>query len=85
MPLWTDVKCKKRNELYNYLKKSNINCRKFWIPLSKKNFYSDQKHLSFKNTRLIEKQIMWLPSSFLMTTKDQIRVINKIKNFYNSK
>ena len=84
LPLWTDIKCKKRDELYDYLKKNKIYCRKFWIPLSKKNFYSNQKHFSFKNTRLIEKQIMWLPSSFLMTTKDQLRIINKIKSFYNS-
>ena len=56
-----------------------------WVGnLSKKNFYSNQKHLSFKNTRSIEKKIMWLPSSFLMRTKDQLRIINKIKKFYNS-
>ena len=85
LPLWTDIKCAKRDELYNYLKKNKIYCRKFWIPLSKKNFYSKQKHLSFKNTRLVEKKIMWLPSSFLMNAKDQQKIINKIKNFYNSK
>lgn len=85
LPLWTDVICKKRDKLYDYLKKNKIYCRKFWIPLSKKNFYSNQKHKSFKNTRSVEKNIMWLPSSFLMSSKDQLRIINKIKNFYNSK
>ena len=54
----------RRNKLYNYLKKNNIICRKFWFPLSKRNFYSNQKHSSFKNTKKIENKIMWLPSSF---------------------
>ena len=66
----------------NYLKKNNIICRKFWFPLSKRNFYSNQKHSSFKNTKKIENKIMWLPSSFLMKKKDQLTVIRKIKNFY---
>ena len=82
LPLWTDVVCDRRDKLYNYLKKNNIICRKFWFPLSKKNFYSNQKHSSFKNTKKIENKIMWLPSSFLMKKKDQLTVIKKIKNFY---
>ena len=82
LPLWTDVICESRDKLYNYLRKNNIICRKFWFPLSKKNFYSHQKHSSFKNTNKIEKNIMWLPSSFLMKKQDQLRVIEKIKIFY---
>ncbi len=82
LPLWTDVVCDRRDKLYNYLKKNNIICRKFWFPLSKRNFYSNQKHSSFKNTKKIENKIMWLPSSFLMKKKDQLTVIRKIKNFY---
>lgn len=83
LPLWTDVFCKKRDKLYNYLLKKNIICRKFWFPLSKNNFYSNQKHTSFKNTLKVEKNIMWLPSSFLMSDRNQLKVINYIKNFYN--
>ena len=84
LPLWTDVVCDRRDKLYNYLKKNNIVCRKFWFPLSKRNFYSNQKHSSFKNTRKIENKIMWLPSSFLMKKKDQLTVIRKIKKFYKA-
>lgn len=82
LPLWTDVICENRDKLYNFLKKNSIICRKFWFPLSKNNFYSKQKHSSFKNTKKIENKIMWLPSSFLMKKKDQLKVINKIKYFY---
>ena len=82
LPLWTDIICENRNKLYNYLRNNNIICRKFWFPLSKKNFYSHQRHSSFKNTNKIENKIMWLPSSFLMKKQDQLRVIKKIKIFY---
>ncbi len=82
LPLWTDVICQKRDKLFNYLKKNKIICRKFWFPLSKKNFYSKQSHRTFNNTIKIEKKIMWLPSSFLMTKKQQDHVINKIIQFY---
>ena len=82
LPLWTDIICEKRDKLFNYLKKNNIICRKFWYPLSKKNFYSNQKHNSFKNTKKIENKIMWLPSSFMMKSKDQRYIINKILKFY---
>ena len=82
MPLWTDIICEKRDKLFNYLKKNNIICRKFWYPLSKKNFYSNQKYNLFKNTKKIENKIMWLPSSFMMKSKDQRYIINKILKFY---
>tara|TARA_A100001015_G_C15015856_1_gene725470 strand:+ start:403 stop:1509 length:1107 start_codon:yes stop_codon:yes gene_type:complete len=83
LPLWTDVLCSKRDELYEFLKKRKIVCRRFWTPLSKGGLYSNQKHNSFKKTMLIEKKAMWLPSSFLMTKKQQYKVINLIKNFYS--
>ena len=84
LPLWTDVVCQKRDKLFNFLKKNKIICRKFWFPLSKKNFYSKQQHSSFGNTIRVEKKIMWLPSSFLMTKKQQDKVIGKIIQFYRS-
>lgn len=83
LPLWTDVYCKDRDKLFDYLKKRKIICRKFWFPLSKKNFYSKQNHKNFENTLKVEKNIMWLPSSFLMSNKDQLKVIKNIKNFYD--
>jgi len=85
LPLWTDVICENRDKLYNFLKKNNIICRKFWFPLSKKNFYSSQNHKEFKNTLKLEKKIMWLPSSFLMKSKDQKKIIMKISKFYQKK
>ena len=84
LPLWTDVVCQKRDKLFNFLRKNKIICRKFWFPLSKKNFYSKQSHRSFYNTIKIEKKIMWLPSSFLMTKKQQNKVISKIIQFYQN-
>ena len=84
LPLWTDVVCQKRDKLFNYLRKNKIVCRKFWFPLSKKNFYSKQPHKSFGNTIKVEKKIMWLPSSFLMTRKQQDKVISKVIQFYNT-
>mgnify|MGYP001320075215 CR=1 FL=1 len=83
LPLWTDVICENRDKLFNFLKKNKIICRKFWYPLSKKNFYSNQKHSSFKNTKKIENKIMWLPSSFMMKSKEQKFIIDKIFEFYS--
>ncbi len=83
LPLWTDIICENRDKLFNYLKKNKIICRKFWYPLSKKNFYSNQKHASFKNTKIIENKIMWLPSSFMMKSNEQKFIIDKILDFYS--
>ena len=84
LPLWTDVWCNKRNELYNYLKSKNIICRYYWRPLNMTRPYET----SFKNLNNSKKligKLMWLPSSLDMTYKQQKKICNLINLFYQKK
>jgi perosamine synthetase len=83
LPLWVDIICDRRDELFNYLKNKNIICRKFWNPLSSNNLYSQQKHNTFKNTLIMQNKLMWLPSSFLLKDRDIIDVVRNIEKFYS--
>ena len=80
LPLWTDVYCSKRNELFNYLRKQGINCRYFWFPLNtcmpfKKSFSG------LNNSKLLLNKLMWLPSSLTLNKKDLKIICMKINKF----
>ena len=83
LPLWTDIYSSKRNELFKYLQKQKIFCRYFWHPLNTckpfKKSFSD-----FKNSKLLSKKLMWLPSSLSLKKKDLIKICYHINKF-NSK
>jgi perosamine synthetase len=83
LPLWTDAYSPKRNKLFKYLKKNNIICRYFWYPLNSckpfKKSFSD-----FKNSKLLYKKLIWLPSSLKLKKKDLTKICYYI-NKYNSK
>ena len=82
LPLWTDIWCKNRNQLFKYLKSKGIICRYYWKPLNVTlPYYASFKNL--KNSKKIEGRMMWLPSSLDMNFKQQKKVCDHINKFYS--
>lgn len=80
VPLWTDIYCKKRNSLLNFLKSKNIQSKYYWKPLNTCVPYkSSFKNLS--NSKKIQGKMMWLPSSLDMSNKEQKKICNLINLF----
>lgn len=82
VPQWTDILTEKRNELADYLKDRNIDCRKYWHPIHRQLAYklSDK---NFPNSTRLSSKALWLPSAFTLTDKDILTVCKKIKEFYS--
>lgn len=79
-PLWVDAYCKNRDKLVNILKKNNIETRNYWFPLNKNKPY--KKNISFfKNSKLLDKKLFWLPSTFDMKISHLNKVCKIINNF----
>ena len=68
LPLWIDVFCLKRNQLYKFLQKKRIFCRYFWQPLNTLKGYK-KSFSNFKNSKNLNKRLMWLPSSLNLKKK----------------
>jgi perosamine synthetase len=79
-PLWIDVFCAKRNELFSYLKKQGINCRFFWQPLNTYKPYK-KSFLDLKNSQIFNSKLMWLPSSLKLKKKDLAKICKQINKF----
>ena len=80
LPLWTDVYCKKRNQLFNYLIKRGIECRYFWHPIN----YCKPYKQSFNNlevSRKLHGKLMWLPSSLKLKRNELVKVCKLINEF----
>ena len=77
--VWTEIICSKRNKLFNYLLKNNIQCRKIWKPLSK--LKSSETKNNFNNSDIIAKNVMWLPSGINLSLKELRYICYKIKKF----
>jgi len=83
LPLWTDIYCKKRNQLFNFLIKRGVECRYFWHPIN----YCKPYKQSFKNLEISKKlhgKLMWLPSSLKLKNNELLKICNLINEF-NSK
>ncbi len=81
--IWTEIIAKNRDKLFNYLLKNKIKCRKIWMPLTE--FKNEKKIGSFKNSILISKNVMWLPSSLNLSKKELKIICSRIKKFYQKK
>lgn len=69
-PQWVDAFVDAdRDELYEYLKSRNADCRKFWFPL-----HTQQPYLmtddNFPNSVAVSKHSLWLPSSLNLSEED---------------
>ena len=74
---------KRRDGLFNFLLKNNINCRKIWRPLS--SFKHVQNNHKMSNSSLISNTVLWLPSSLDLTEKELKKNLFANKKFYRSK
>jgi perosamine synthetase len=78
------------DELIDYLKKYNIETRRFFYPLNLQPCYSDKQHIkNIDNDFSISEEIynngISLPSSYNLTVEDQYKVIEKIIEFYENR
>ena len=83
VPLWTDVYCKKRNQLHKFLLKNGFECRLFWHPIN----YCKPYKRSFKdleNSLFYKEKLMWLPSS-LYLNEQKIKKIASLINYFSKK
>ena len=84
LPLWTDVWCKNRNRLFNFLKSKNIVCRYYWKPVNTCHpFLTPFK--SLPNSKKVLNTMMWLPSSLDMSLRQQKKVCDMINLFYSKR
>lgn len=81
LPLWTDVYCKDRNKLFEFLYKKKIICRYFWKPLHTLKQYKKNAKL-FPNSKKLNNKLMWLPSSLHLKKKDIIDICHQINRYY---
>ena len=73
VPLWVEFKCKKRNELFKYLEKFDIKCRKPWNAIT-----------GLPNAIDYEENVIWLPNGPTLVLDYEIRhIVDKIKEFYD--
>lgn len=78
--IWTEVIANKRDVLFNFLLKKGVKCRKIWKPLS--TLKTEKNRQKFKNSILLSKKVMWLPSSLDLKKKDLADICLLIKKFY---
>ena len=79
---------KKRAELFEYLKKRKIFLQVHYKPIYKFKYYRNIKifrNISLKNAESFYKKEISLPIYYSLSKNNQLRVINCIKNFLNSK
>ena len=81
LPLWTDVLVDDRDALVEYLKRKNIDCRKFWHPLHTQKPYESSKE-KFPIASELAPKALWLPSAFTLNDEDIIHIINMIRKFF---
>lgn len=82
LPQWTDALTKQRDELCEYLKKQNIDCRKYWFPIHKQLAYK-LPDKNFTNSVNLSPKALWLPSAFTLKDEDILTVCEKITNFFS--
>jgi len=78
--IWTEVIANRRDGLFNFLLKKGIKCRKIWKPLS--SLKTEKNRQKFKNSILLSKKVMWLPSSLDLKKRDLKKICLLIKKFY---
>lgn len=83
VPQWTDAVIEKRDELEQFLKEQNIDCRRYWFPLHRQLAYKLPDN-DFPNSVKLSPKSLWFPSAFTLTDEDILIVCQKIKEFFSS-
>ena len=81
---------KDAKELSNFLQQSGIQTRKFFFPLNMQPCYLNNNIVknikgNFQLSEKIYNEGISLPSSYILTKKEQFYVIGKIKEFYENR
>lgn len=82
MPLYNEFICKKRFQLMEYLKKNNVETRRFYPNFDKVKYMKVKKD-KYPNSRIYENSSIYLPSGPNLKLKEIKKTIKLIKNFYN--
>ena len=80
VPLWIDAFCTKRNKLSKFLESKNVFCRYFWQPINTCQPYKES-FSKLKNSKDLQKKLIWLPSSLKMKKADLLKVCKLINQF----
>lgn len=72
IPLWMEVICKNRDELFNYLGSEEIRSRKPWKAIT-----------GLPNAKYYSDHVLWLPNGSGVSYLDIEIICGKIKEFYN--
>jgi len=83
IPMWTDIRTNRRDELVDYLKNKNINSREYWLPMHTQTPYKMSDEM-FPNSTMLSPMSLWLPSAFCLTDDDVRYVSGVVKEFFNN-
>ncbi len=84
---FTSFLCDDPDALSSFLRRQNIQTRRFFLPLHQQPCYADGKHIrgaddDFRISESIYRQGISLPSSYSLAEDDQSHVIEQIRRFY---
>lgn len=80
LPQWTDIEVERRDKLEAYLRRKNIDCRKYWLPIHRQKAYKESD-ARFPNSTRLSPRSLWLPSAFTLSDKAALTVCREIKRF----
>jgi perosamine synthetase len=80
LPLWPEIRVADRPKMERLLTNHGIGYRKIWHPLSTQVPYKSQDK-NFETSKMISREILWLPSSFSLTPKKLEKVV-RVLNLY---
>jgi len=83
VPQWVDVLADNRDELDQFLRNQNMDCRRFWHPIHTQQPYKESDKRFAHSTKLSPKAL-WLPSAYTLTDEDIHAVCKQIQKFYAS-
>ena len=69
-----------RNKLFKYLASKKVFCRYFWQPINTCKPYR-RSFSGLKNSKDLQKKLMWLPSSLKMKDHELMKVCKLINKF----
>ena len=86
---FSNIILKEKRELQKYLLKKGIQTRDIFYPLNKQPCFKNKKYIknisySFKNSEIIYKSGLSLPSHYNLSKTDLNYVVKVIKNFFKS-
>ena len=84
---FTSFLCEDPDALSSFLRKQNIQTRRFFLPLHQQPCYADGKHIriadqDFRISESIYRQGISLPSSYTLAEDDQSYIVEQIRRFY---